>query len=289
MVTFDGGDCGEPENGIIYCGIEGDLLEVGPDVDWFFPLVKVDGGETGPAGTITATIEHAGTDPNPANNSVTADVVLSDEPGVDLLVWAPDVYEWDDEAQFFTEEPITPGGTSRVYVEVLNQGDATADGFKVQLQLPKYATLAEPEPDCVFAADLRSATCEYKQLWLDPFQVSGTYHRFYWKIDISEDATGPALTGGAVTIDALGVKEVEEPTLLKGATADLPEQFQDADVTDNSDEYSVFVAEGGEGGGGALPVTGPAATAMTVGGGAIVLLGAVLLVVTRRRKVVIQA
>ena len=65
---------------------------------------------------------------------------------------------WDDAAKFFTLEPIAPGGESLVYVEVINYGGATAQGFKIDLQLPEHATLTEPEPDCVFSADLTSAS-----------------------------------------------------------------------------------------------------------------------------------
>lgn len=290
-IEIDDQYCDAPEDGVFYCGIASDTrtLPAGADFDWPFPLFKKPGAESGSAGKITVTIAHDGTDPNPANNAMTAEVVLSEESGVDLLAWAPDVYQWDDEAEFFTEEPIVPGGTSRVYVEVLNQGDAIADGIKVQVQLPEHATLAEPEPDCEFSADLRSATCEYKQVSVAPFFLTGIYEKFYWKINVSEDATGPALKGGSVRFDAINVKEAEqEPTVLRGATADLPEQFQDVDDADNSDGFSVFVADT-SGGGGGLPVTGPAATAIAGGGAAVLALGLVLFVSARRRRIVTQA
>jgi hypothetical protein len=276
------------EDGHILCGIQGDKIPVGVDIDWFFELSKVPGA-TGSAGSITASIFHGGDDNNPANNSFTREVTVGEQ-GVDLGVWAPDVYRWDDTAKFFTEEPIAPGGESLVYVEVINYGGATAQGFKIDLRLPAHATLTAPEPDCVFSADLTSASCEYKELWLEPFATGGKVHTFVWPIKVAADAPGEPLVGGTATVDAMGIK-VEEPTLTRKtnvAPAELPEHFKDVDATDNTDDYSIFVADT-SGGGGGLPVTGPAATVIGGAGAAILVLGTVLFVSARRRRIVTQA
>lgn len=277
------------EEGHILCGIEGDKIPVGVDIDWFFELSKV-AGATGSAGSITASIFHGGDDNNAKNNSFTREVTVGEQ-GVDLGVWAPDVYQWDDAAKFFTLEPIAPGGESLVYVEVINYGGATAQGFKIDLQLPEHATLTEPEPDCVFSADLTSASCEYEELSLEPYATSSKVHQFVWPIKVAADAPGEPLVGGNVTVDAMGIKKVEEPTLTRKsnvAPAELPEHFKDVDATDNSDDYTVFVADT-SGGGGGLPLTGPATAGIAGGGAAILALGLVLFFAARRRRIVTQA
>jgi hypothetical protein len=288
-VSVSSGGC-DPVNdeGHILCGIKGDKIPVGADIDWAFELSKVP-GQTGPAGSITASIYHGGDDNNPKNNSFTRDVAVGEQ-GVDLGVWAPDVYRWDDAKKRFTQEPIAPGGESLVYVEVINYGGATAQGFKIDLRLPEHATLTSPEPDCVFSADLTSASCEYKELSLEPYATGGKVHQFVWPIKVAADAPAEPLVGGSVTVDAMSVK-VEQPTLTAKtniAPAELPEQFKDVDATDNSDDYTVFVADT-SGGGGGLPLTGPAAAGIAGGGAAILALGLVLFFAARRRRIVTQA
>ena len=280
------------ENGQILCYIEDDApIASGEDIDWLFPLLKVPGA-TGTAGSITASIAHDGTDPNKANNSVTVNVSVG-EPGADLAVWAPDVYQWSEEDDFFSTTPIAPGGTSQVYIEVANLGDAIAKGIAIVVKLPEHVTLTEPEPDCEFSADLRTATCEYdRDLVPLTYATNETdfWDAFSWAIKVSEDAPAPVtLTGGVATVAAVDEAPVEvRPTARTMTTFEVPEKFKDVDPSDNSDEFGVFVAAaGGEGGG--LPLTG-VRTGVIAGGGALVLaLGAFLVVAARRRKVVTEA
>jgi hypothetical protein len=289
-VAFDESGCSAPEDGVILCGIEGDVIPNGADIDWAFPMTKVPGA-TGSAGTITVAIEHAGTDPNPANNSVTAEVVLSDESGVDLATYVPDVYQWSPE-DGFTTDPIPAGGTSIVYAQVINTGDLIANGLKIELKLPVGTTLTEPEPDCEFSADGRSATCEYSEAVVAPFAGEDSIAEFAWKIKVADDVEGPvALTGGLFTVAAADVVEPEVTKNRKAAAApaELPEWYKDVDETDNKDDFSVFVAGDTSGGGGGLPVTGPAAAGIAGGGAALLVLGTVLFAASRRRRIVTQA
>ncbi|MDG4821617.1 LPXTG cell wall anchor domain-containing protein [Asanoa sp. WMMD1127] len=285
-VELVGGACGEPENGKILCGLVSDTITAGAEYDWDFPLVKKDGA-TGKAGTVTVTIEHDGTDENSKNNSATADVVVSEDSGADLRVWSPDVYGFDPETKGYTEEPVAPGGESRVYAEVLNLGDMTAKGLAFKVSLPQHVTFTEPEPECDFSADKRVATCDYTDFTLKPFAPEDEFNsRFYWAIKVDENAPAPATLHGSVTVAAIDEVEVENPpTVRSPKAADLPENFKDIDKTDNTDEFGVFVAEPG-GSGGGLPVTGPAAGILGGVGGAVVIAGALLFFLARRRRIV---
>jgi hypothetical protein len=287
-ITFDHTECSEPEEDKIYCGIVGDKIGVGEEIDWLFPMTKVSGA-TGSAGMITATIEHEGTDDKPGNNSVTVEVSVGGS-GADLAVYAPDVYQWDTAANGFTDKPIPAGGESMFDAEAVNTGDMRAVGVKVVLRLPEHVTLTAPEPECVFSADLRTATCEYAEAIMEPFASTGDIDGFRFPIKVSEAAQGPVALTGDITIAAMKEEKVEQPTLSrKGAPAELPEWLKDVDATDNTDVFSVFVAGDTGGGGGGLPVTGPAATVIGGAGAAILVLGTVLFVSARRRRIVTQA
>lgn len=293
-VEFVGEDCGGVENGKVLCSPTSGTLAAGAEQDWEFPLVKK-AGATGEAGPITVTVEHPGTDPEPANNSATADVVVSDESGADLLVWAPDVYQWDDTEKFFTTTPIAPGGESRVYVEVFNYGDKDAKGLAFKVSLPEHVTLTEPETECDFSEDLRVAACDYADVALPTFgsNPDKSWSIFYWSVKVDESAPAPVTLHGSVTAAAIEEVDVEVPAVaLRNApiAAELPEHFKDVDKSDNTDEFGVFVATaaaGGSGGGdGGLPLTGPAAGVIGGVGLAVVLVGGALFFVARRRRIV---
>ena len=78
---------------------------------------------------------------------------------------------------------------------------------------------------------------------------------FFFEVKVSEDAVGPAaLTDGVATAEAVLLED------LAAAPAALPRNFSrsqgiiDVDETDNTDDFTVFVA--GPGGQGPLPETG---------------------------------
>ncbi|MEV0713825.1 LPXTG cell wall anchor domain-containing protein [Asanoa sp. NPDC050611] len=284
--------CGGPENGKIVCSLA-DPIPAGAEYDLELPMTKKTDA-TGSAGSVTVTIEHAGTDKNEANNSATAEIVLSEESGADLRVWAHDVYGYNADEDAFTGEPVVPGTESFVLVQILNYGDKTAKGVKVTVSLPQHVTFTEPEPECEFSADKRTATCAYAALELVPWGMhSGDgVPNFFWAVKVDESAPAPATLHGTVTAAAIDEAEVEVPAAAArnaGPKAEvaLPENFKDIDATDNTDEFGVFVAAaGGEGGGGGLPVTGPAAGIIGGVGGAVVIAGAVLFFLARRRRIV---
>ncbi|HET6213974.1 MAG TPA: hypothetical protein VFE14_14010, partial [Micromonosporaceae bacterium] len=251
-VTVDETGCDPEAGGKILCGIEGDVIANGADVDWFFPLVKATGA-TGAAGKVTATIEAETTDPNPANNTVTVDVSVGGS-GADLSVVAPDVYQWDATNKEYTNKPVVPGGTSRVLVFVENDGDQTATGIKLTITLPAHVTFTETEPDCTHKVGDSTTTCEYADAELipadqdkDPAAAPYSWGGFWWSVKVADDVASPStLTGGTATADAMAVPAAA-PMLLKSVPTP-PENFipgtevKDVDPTDNTDDFSVFVA-----------------------------------------------
>ncbi len=309
MVELVDESCDPPKGGKILCGIEGDTIEAGADIDWAFPLVRKDKNLKGSAGTLTVTISHEGTDPNEKNNSATVEVVLSEEHGVDLAVGADDLRDAIDldkstKSPAFSGELIHPGDAGALVVYVLNQGDRTAKGLKVSATLPKQVTFAEVEPGCVYTADNRGITCDYAAAELVPAEqdksddLASAGAAFWFPVKVSQDVTGPVtLTGGTATVVALD--EVEVPpgfAALNKKPAELPanvelldaSRFKDVDLSDNTDEFSVFVAGNG-GGGGGLPVTGAQAGLIGGIGLAVVVAGGALFMVSRRRRVVLVA
>jgi hypothetical protein len=105
-------------------------------------------------------------DPNTANNSVTVDVTV-DGHGPDLGVLAPDVYQLDENGDF-TDKPVHPGGTTEVWVFVINQGDVLANGIKITVKLPAHVTFTETEPACTHVVGDSQTTCAYSGVVLIP-------------------------------------------------------------------------------------------------------------------------
>jgi hypothetical protein len=99
------------------------------------------------------------------------------------------------------------------------------------------------------------------------------------------------LGGGVVT--AVGLATEEPDVALRKAATPLPEGVEggsakEVDESDNTDEFSVHVANsGGGGGGGELPVTGVQAGLIGGVGLAVVGGGLAMLLVSRRRRVVL--
>jgi hypothetical protein len=69
-VDIDENGCNPRADGLILCGIPGDVLKAGADIDWGFPLTRK-GSAVGDAGEI---ILAEGTDPDESNNEVTVKV-----------------------------------------------------------------------------------------------------------------------------------------------------------------------------------------------------------------------
>jgi hypothetical protein len=286
--------CDPPADGKILCGIEGDLIANGQDIDWLFPLEKV-AGATGSAGQLTATISHEGTDPVPGNNSVTVDVNVGGA-GPDLFVIAEDVYAVDD-AGDYTEEPVAPGGESVLWVYVENDGDMTANGVKMQINLPEHVSFAQAEPDCTHAVGDAATTCTYTTAVLVPAKEdtnegdeSFSFGWFFFPVTVAEDAPSPATLKGVASAQALPADP--QPALLSKTAppANMTEVGPEADVdpSDNTDDFTVFVGKPG-GSGGGLPVTGAKAGLIGGVGAAALVLGAMLFVAARRRRVVLVA
>ncbi len=290
--------CSPREDGLILCGIEGDVLPAGADIDWGFPLTRK-GGATGDAGQISAIILHDGTDPDESNNEVTVKVKVEGT-GPDLTVVANDV----DKAVKVEGGKITAvgdlhaGETAQLIYSAFNQGDVTSAGLKISVALPKGVTFAEAEPDCVDNAAKTSRVCTYADLDLIPASqdkdgddlISGG--RFYHLLRVGADVKAGSLTGGKVSVEALGVVS---STARAAGRSGLPANAEavtlnEVDATDNTDAYAVVVAAKGGAGGGdgpGLPVTGVQAGLMGGVGVAVVLAGGVLFLVARRRRVVL--
>ncbi|MDH6464485.1 hypothetical protein M2302_004684 [Micromonospora sp. A200] len=310
LVDIDESGCNRREDGIILCGIEGDTIPAGADIDWAFPLSRTleglpgdGGGEggtgTGPAGSITAFILHEGEDPDESNNEVTVDVKVEGT-GPDLAVFAPDV----DQAATVVNGNIkfsgalNPGGKSGVYYRIENHGDAAAAGLKISVKLPKGVTFTEAEEDCEYNASKTSLVCNYENFGLIPAKddtnandkvFSG--YGFFNLITVGENVKSGSLTGGTVTVESLAAATT--PSIAKEAAPALPKniagvQAKDVDATDNSDDFAVVVAKTtGGGGGGGLPVTGPQAGLIGGIGVAVLAAGGAMFVMARRRRVVL--
>ncbi|MBX7269493.1 cell wall anchor protein [Micromonospora sp. Llam7] len=304
LVDIDESGCDPREDGWILCGIQGDTIRAGEDVDWFFPLTRK-GTEVGPAGSITAMILHAGTDPDESNNVVTVDVKVEGT-GPDLTVLADDVRTAVkvDGGTITEVGDLYAGNTGQLLYAAFNQGDQATSGLRIEVQLPEGATFAEQEPDCTYNAEMTSLTCEYSKAVLIPTAqdtdgddlYSGA--RFYNLVKVADGVQPSSLTGGEVTIHSLAVEPESVGIMRAAATSALPENVTgvsgaDVDPSDNTDDFAVVVAaKGGSGGGDngdgpGLPVTGPQAGLMGGVGVAVLVAGGVLVMAARRRRVVL--
>jgi hypothetical protein len=298
------GDECEDDGDTIVCGVAPEYIPgPGKTAELGMPLTRQEGA-TGAAGKVTVTVVVEG-DGNKANDSRTADINVGSN-GVDLGVLAPDVTGVDQQTGEPTGKDVNPGEIAVVWAFVWNRGDRIADGLRVDVKLPKDVTFADEESDCTYAADKRSARCDYTDFSLLPAdndlsgQESST--AFFFPVQLAEDAKGPAaLKGGEVTVTALDQSAVPSAKKLKQRKSVRPANAKaltakqaalEVDATDNTDPYAVLVAgsTGGSGGGDeepGLPVTGPVA-ATAAGLGAVVLAaGAFLFLSARRRRVVL--
>jgi hypothetical protein len=295
---------GFEEDGKVYCVVPTDVIPApGGAVDLVVPLArKVDG--SGPAGKLGIEVFAAGEDKSTlGDNSKTVDLTLGEHSGVDLRVTAEDVRNSLDSEGNLTDELVKPGGTAVVFGFFVNEGDMTANGVRVTVTLPEQATFAEEEEGCTYTADNRTVTCDYADVVLIPADKDETEEGklsgggAFFPLTVAADAAeGAVLPDGIFHVEAIETVEYVDPTLKRGATNETPELPDnvemgggDVDSTDNTDEFSVFVAEDTSGGGGGLPVTGPAATVIGGAGAAILVLGTVLFVSARRRRIVTRA
>jgi|GEM_PF-2674876 hypothetical protein len=267
-----------------------------------FTLAPV-GGRHGPAGSIGVAIVSRG-DPAPANNTASVGVEVP-AVGVDLVVRADDVRRVTEDGEP-TNEPVPPGEASVVTGMIGNLGDTVAVGLRVRVTLPRYVTFAEVEPGCVYTADNRTATCDYHQLALVPIgRVGGggpSAVGVYFPVRVAEDAPGPMVAeGGELYAAALATTDGRATAgrARGGGAPGLPpnirvistRQVEDADPTDNTDEFVAYLAgppdggtpEPGTGAGVGLPVTGVRAGLVGGLGTGLLLVGGVLVFLSRRR------
>ncbi|MEU7840367.1 hypothetical protein AB0B39_05270 [Micromonospora sp. NPDC049114] len=243
-------------------------------------------------------------DTTPGNNAASADLVLTDESGVDMGIVVPDVKFQVSPS----EQPplLTPGTETEVLVEIINQGDVIADGVKLDLTLPNGVTFTEDLRECTYSPDRRIANCPAPLIQLGPQDVLvGVF-----PVKVAANVKAPvALQGGNGTVAAIGqlpatnanlaARKSALPSFLKAATTAQATAVRDIDDTDNTDAYAVLVAAkggtgGGDGGGtgggdGGLPVTGAKAGLIGGIGVAVLLAGGVMFLIARRRRVVLVA
>jgi LPXTG-motif cell wall-anchored protein len=275
------------------CDVAGDIVTCTPtadsvpppggESDFDVPLAR-QAGASGAAGTLTATVESAD-DPNAGNNSQTVNVNVGNS-GVDLVVFAPDVYALAGPLEY-TSDPVPLGGTSRVFGSIFNFGDLAADGVKIVVTLPEHVTFAETEPDCTYSADNRVATCLYTDVTLfptppEPPDSDDDFLFVWWPVNVSADAPGPAaLPGGLMTAEAIDILQPEGPAVrstLRGNKRWMSlDEIPDVDPGDNEDPFAVFVA-------GDLPVTGARTGLYALAGAGLLLLGALIVVLARLRR-----
>jgi hypothetical protein len=295
---------GHEEAGKVYCIVPTAVIPApGGAVDLIVPLARKVKG-SGPAGKLGIEVVAAGEDKSTlGDNSTTVDLTLGEHGGVDLRVTAEDVRNSLDDEGNLTDNLVKPGGTAVVFGFFANEGDMTANGVRVTVTLPEQATFSEVEPGCDYSADNRTVTCEYADVALIPADKDTTTDKehssggAFFPLTVAADAAeGAVLPDGIFQVEAIEAVEYSDPTLKRGAqnaTPDLPDNVEmgggDVDATDNTDEFSVFVAQDTSGGGGGLPVTGPAAAGIAGGGAAVLALGLVLFFAARRRRIVTQA
>ncbi len=287
--------CDDSEPGKVVCPLLNRAQTAPPpdtseNVD--FPLVRK-AGASGSAGTLAITLT-APEDTTPNNNAATVDVSVDDS-GPDLRMIALNVG---------AGAGLVPGGTDSLVYAVKNFGDQVAAGLKITAVLPEDTTFTETEPDCVYSADRRTINCTYPDLDLIPADQdnpppndSGSFVVFFNLVTVDAEVIAPAtLTGGTVTVEALGsepfvpdaLAQARQSVLPRNATRTNVGDFNDVDPNDNSDEFAVLVQKpagnGGNNGGGGLPATGArAGLVATLGLGALVL-GTVLVLLSRRRR-----
>jgi hypothetical protein len=255
-----------------------DPLDPGSTIDFYFTLTRL-GGATGAAGSMTVTVK-APQDQNPANNTATTNVVLSDLAGVDLFAWAWDISKEEDAP---TGDPVAPGATTFFNAVVLNYGTVASSRLKMEIKLPEGVTFVGNEPDCDYTTGSTRTVCTYTGRAGQVAPQTG--ERFFFEVKISETVAGPVtLGGGLFTV----IDDPQAPAVSARSTGAEPKNVKpfdinDVDVTDNASEFNALVAKGE--GQGPLPTTGVDVAVLAGGGVGVLAVGVVLFVVTRRRRI----
>ncbi len=117
-------------------------LEAGQTGD-LMPLILTSrrGAAPGPAGEVTVTIDGAEDDANPADDTTTFPVTVIAS-GPSLVAFAEDVST--------EEEPVGPGDRVPFLGAIGNEGDSTAAGAFLQLDLSTHTTVVERYSDCTY-------------------------------------------------------------------------------------------------------------------------------------------
>ncbi|WP_018787813.1 hypothetical protein [Micromonospora sp. CNB394] len=312
-------------SGTAFSCLLGDL-PAGTTEDFGIPLFST--GGKGAAGTLTVSI-------SAANGTGVLDTVDHDitvtERGYDLTTWVQDVYAGvtvdGDDADEAGLRPVRPGETAPLDWAVFNDGSKRATGIGYGITLPAGVTFAKLPDGCV-AQDLggfANAYCEDLGAVLKPGQYYTADVRVTVGADVTEKLLRPGFVWAAGLDGATGTPE-EEP---RAASSAQRRAFAEADDSDNTAQFDVFVdqspqstpsptptagptstptahptptgdatavptptAGGGAGGGtgdGGLPVTGTQVGLIGGIGAAVLAAGAALMMLSRRRKVVLVA
>lgn len=294
--------CTDKGSGKFDCPIGAeDVPASGGSTDWAYRFEPQGGAVQGPAGTFTVSVSHDGTDAVEANNSDSADIAIGPA-GQDLSVYADDVRNaWkldsDGFPAFDEDGPIedgllTPGKVGHFVYLVFNHGAVQLSGATTSISLPENVEFAFQRDECTYSDDNRTAQCTFPNLPMVPASQDelgeGEFRGWFISepVAVAEGVTAPAsLTGGEVSAEGIA----EAPSIMSRSVATTPEGVagatkDDIDPTDNTDEFTVFVAAK-PGSGGSLPITGVQVGLIGGAGAAAVAVGAVLLFASRRRRI----
>ena len=289
-------ECHAPGTTTIHCRSIGERTTL----DLPFLLTAAKSAEPGPAGTVTFVMKdslHDGSQDPP--HELTFPVTIAPS-GADLLVWAPDQpFQADG-----STGKIRRGEDGELSILIVNQGDQTVNGVRVTTELVKGATFTDLD-GCTASADRVTLTCDFTDLALIPAAADTDAEDDSWSaveftpgVHIADDAKSPKgwpdLPGNTVTVEPAAV---EPPTAAARAATVLPTGVKgvslaklDIDATDNTDDFTIMVAEadsaGGQGGGSGddgLPITGAPAMVVVGAGVAALVVGGLLMFLTHRR------
>ncbi|GIF65398.1 hypothetical protein Ais01nite_34330 [Asanoa ishikariensis] len=268
------------------------------DVVIGIPLFNAN-GKKGNGGSFSITAVVPG-DTNEENNSADVDVTVEAKT-YDLTVWAQDIYADvvadGDEVGEEARTPVAPGGTAPLDSAIFNHGSKRVVGIGYSVMLPAGASIAAMPENCIVWEDVNGIICEDDEVVLKPGEVLLPEI----SVKVADDATAGVITDGIIDARALepGATDPEQPgDEARAATQEQRKELVDADEADNQARFDIFVGaaptgepstppgEPGEGGGGGLPVTGPAAGIIGGIGALVVIAGVVLFLVARRRRIV---
>jgi hypothetical protein len=279
-LEFDAGDCTAAGN-VWDCEYNG-TIDAGETWDNWFTIKRVGSATGTEAGTLKVTVSHE-QDETTENNSASAVVALSKEGGVDLVADAEDIYVTNAEHEVQYGQPVQPGAQTEFIMWVGNQGTVDSVNQKIWIKLPEHVTFVGSEEGCDYETGDTETTCEY---YGSTLSANGDFDLFWFDVKIDESVAGPVvLAGGQVAAaDLQQVPSANSASVGKADNRSAAAVNNDTDVTDNTDEFSAYVAKKDGGQGGGLPVTGVQIGLIAGVGLAAVAGGAALLLVSRRRR-----